>query len=423
MAEQQNSANAKAYELRARRIDDAIALREPDQVPCAPEFLTFPFLWAGYTMAEVNYDMEKAEDAIRKYMNHFQPDMGGCDFGSLFCGQMQWMDRLGTRWIQWAGQKDGKIVGENSIFQYVEKEYMGEDEYDELLSDYTGWVTRKYIPRTQKALEPLANVDFRSMRGYGFLAGTLQFCDPKVMEAFELLGRIGREYAAYLDEVARFNQEIVDMGFVQKYAGTATVAFDELSDLLRGTIGTMTDLMDQPEKVKRAVEMFVPGSLDGAVAQARNSNGRLVMIPLHKGMDTFLSDEQYREFYWDGLLRLVNGLIEHGLTPWIHAEGPYDSRVECLMDLPKGKCLLHFEQADMRRVKRLLGDVACLSGGISSQMLTYGTRESVADAVKENIDILAPGGGYLFDLGDSMGECRPELVETMFDTVRTYGKY
>lgn len=147
------------------------------------------------------------------------------------------------------------------------------------------------------------------------------------------------------------------------------------------------------------------------------------MIPLHKGMDAFLSDKQYREFYWDGLLWLVNGLIEHGLTPWVYAEGPYDSRVECLMDLPKGKCLLHFEKADMRRVKKLLGNVACLSGGISSYMLTYGTKQKVIDEVKENIDILAPGGGYIFDLGDSMGECKPELVETMFETVRTYGKY
>ncbi|MDD7674690.1 MAG: uroporphyrinogen decarboxylase family protein, partial [Oscillospiraceae bacterium] len=137
----------------------------------------------------------------------------------------------------------------------------------------------------------------------------------------------------------------------------------------------------------------------------------------------FLSDEQYKEFYWDTLLRLVNDLIDHGLTPWVYTEGPYNSRIECLMDVPKGKCLIHFEQADMKRAKKLLGDVACLSGGISSHMLMSGTREEVVDKVKENIDILAPGGGYIFDLGDSMGDCKPELVEAMFDTVKTYGKY
>lgn len=420
--EQKTASAAQEYELRKKRVEDALALREPDRVPCCPEYMTFPFLWAGYTMAEVNYDMAKAEDAVRKYLNHFQPDMSGCDFGSLFCGQMGMMDRLGAKWMQWAGEK-GTVVGDRSIFQYVEKEYLEEDEYDEMLTDLTGWMLKRYHPRIMGVMEPLKNLNFSAMRPYGFLAGTLAFCDPAVMESFRTLTEVGQEYAAFLGEVARFNQEVVEMGFVQKYAGTTTCAFDTLSDCLRGTIGTMTDLITQPENVKKAVEMFYPSTLYGALAQAEHSNGRLVMIPMHKGMDTFLSDEQYKEFYWDTLLRLVNDLIDHGLTPWVYTEGPYNSRIECLMDVPKGKCLIHFEQADMKRAKKLLGDVACLSGGISSHMLMSGTREEVVDKVKENIDILAPGGGYIFDLGDSMGDCKPELVEAMFDTVKTYGKY
>lgn len=422
MAEHQTKDHKKDYELRLKRVNDAIALKEPDQVPCSPEFMTFPFLWAGYTMAEVNYDLEKAKDAVRKYMNHFQPDMGGCAFGDIFCGQMGMLDKLGVKWMQWAGQK-GAVVDDHSIFQFIEKEYLEEDEYDALLSDLTGWMLTRYQPRTMGIMEPLANLNFPAMRTYGFLAGTLAFCDPGVLKSVQTLAEVGQEYAAYLGQVAAFNQEVVDMGFVQKYAGTTTTAFDNLSDCLRGTIGTMTDMMTQPENVKKAIETLYPGTLYGALAQAEHSNGRLVMIPLHKGMDTFLSDEQYKEFYWDTLLRLVNGLIDHGLTPWVYSEGPYDSRIECLMDLPKGKCLLHFEKADMRRAKKLLGNVACLSGGISSHMLMYGTKEQVVDKVKENIDILAPGGGYIFDLGDSMGDCKPELVEAMFDTVRTYGKY
>lgn len=422
MAEHQTKDHKKDYELRLKRVNDAIALKEPDQVPCSPEFMTFPFLWAGYTMAEVNYDLEKAKDAVRKYMNHFQPDMGGCAFGDIFCGQMGMLDKLGVKWMQWAGQK-GAVVDDRSIFQFIEKEYLEEDEYDALLSDLTGWMLTRYQPRTMGIMEPLANLNFPAMRTYGFLAGTLAFCDPGVLKSVQTLAEVGQEYAAYLGQVAAFNQEVVDMGFVQKYAGTTTTAFDNLSDCLRGTIGTMTDMMTQPENVKKAIETLYPGTLYGALAQAEHSNGRLVMIPLHKGMDTFLSDEQYKEFYWDTLLRLVNGLIDHGLTPWVYSEGPYDSRIECLMDLPKGKCLLHFEKADMRRAKKLLGNVACLSGGISSHMLMYGTKEQVVDKVKENIDILAPGGGYIFDLGDSMGDCKPELVEAMFDTVRTYGKY
>jgi uroporphyrinogen-III decarboxylase len=53
----------------------------------------------------------------------------------------------------------------------------------------------------------------------------------------------------------------------------------------------------------------------------------------------------------------------------------------------------------------------------------FGTKEEVIAKTKENIDILAPGGGYIFDLSDTMEDCKPELVEAMFDTVKTYGVY
>jgi len=53
----------------------------------------------------------------------------------------------------------------------------------------------------------------------------------------------------------------------------------------------------------------------------------------------------------------------------------------------------------------------------------FGNKEEVINKTKENIDILAPGGGYIFDLSQPMEDCKPELVEAMFDTVRKYGKY
>jgi uroporphyrinogen-III decarboxylase len=413
--------NKALYEERLKRINDAVNLKEPDRVPIAPMYMTFPFLYAGYTMAEVNYDVPKAKDALRKYLNYFQPDMA-CSYTNVFSGQMPLLDMVGIKWLQWAGQK-GSMVPDRSIFQYVEKEYLEADEYPEFLSDMSGWILRKYLPRSFKTFECFEKVDFRLLMGYGFMAGTMQFANPAIAECFKVMGEAAHKYIQYSTELAEFEREIVEMGFVQEIQGVITTAFDVLSDCLRGTEGTMMDLLEQPENVIRAVETFYPGTLYGALAQAEHSNGRFVFIPLHKGMDTFLSDEQYRKFYWDTLLRLVNGLVDAGLTPWIYTEGPYNSRVECLMDVPKGKCWIHFEEADMRRVKKLLGNVACLSGGVKSPMLMFGTKEEVIAKTKENIDILAPGGGYIFDLSDTMEDCKPELVEAMFETVKTYGVY
>jgi uroporphyrinogen-III decarboxylase len=222
---------------------------------------------------------------------------------------------------------------------------------------------------------------------------------------------------------AKFTQEIEEMGFPNEIAATVTTAFDSYSDTLRGTLGSLSDLYDRPEELLRIIERKHKASIQSAIGQASHSNGKFIYIPLHKGMDGFMSDKQYRTFYWDTLLRFVNELIERGYTPYIYSEGKYDSRVECLMDLPKGKTWVHFEDADMKRVKKLLGNVACLSGGMRSEVLRSGTAEDVKEAVKRNLDILAPGGGCIFDLSDSLDVCKRENVEIMLDTVKTYGKY
>lgn len=77
----------------------------------------------------------------------------------------------------------------------------------------------------------------------------------------------------------------------------------------------------------------------------------------------------------------------------------------------------------MKEAKRIVGPHACISGGIRTGLLMRGTVDQVKDEVKRNMDICAPGGGYIFDFGDSMEYCKPENVEAVFETVKLYGKY
>ena len=414
--------DSSLFDERLKRVNDALALKEPDRVPCLPMYSAFPYIFAGYSMADILYDSAKARNSIRKYLRHFEPDMS-LGYQTSFAGEGFLLEKLAPTWLEWAG-RPGSRIDKNSIHQYIEHEYLEDEEYPDFNSDMGGWVLRKYLPRAFRSLEALSGLDFRVGTGYGFGALAMQFVDPDVQKAFTTLTEVGLMTAKLNNEIAQFEIETEKMGFPNLVAATTTTAYDDLSDCLRGTIPSSLDLIDKPKDMLKAIEQFFPGSLFGALAQAEHSLGRVVFIPLHKGMDKFMSDSQYKEFYWDSLLRLVNGLIDANLTPWVYTEGKYFSRIECLMDMPKGKTYIHFEDADMKKAKKLLGDVACLSGGIRTDMLVRGTKDQVADEVKKNIDILAPGGGYIFDLADPMeANCKVENVETMFDTVRTYGKY
>lgn len=409
------------YVERLKRIDDAVALKEPDRVPCVPFAQVYPFVHAGYTMSQIMYDTKKAKDSIRKYLIEYEPDMA-FDYGNVFAGQGTMMEKLGIKWLQWAGQP-GSNIDKNSIHQYIEKAYLEEEEYPELLTDLSGWISRRWLPRCFTVLEPLANMDFRGSLGYGYLPSMMQFANSALLDSFKTMAEVGEMAMAYYGELAEFDKEIEEMGFPIQFGATTTTAFDALSDTLRGTMGTMVDLFEQPENVRAATEMFYPGSLLGALGQMKHAVGKWVFIPLHKGMDGFMSPKQYDEFYWITLQRLINDLIDHGYTPYVYTEGKYDSRLERLTDIPKGKVVYHFEDVDMAEAKRIIGPHACITGGFNARLLETGTKEQVAEHVKRLLDICAPGGGYIFDVNDTLDYCKPENVEAMFDTVRTYGRY
>jgi len=417
--------NKAKYQERLKRFNDAMALTEPDRVPCAPHCGTYFATNAGYTMAEIVYDVGKAKDAAFKYMDRYEPDLA-MSIANLHPGRGPLKEKLGVKWLQWAGQP-GSNIDINSMHQFIEKPYLAEDEYPELIGDFTGWLIKKYLPQGYKAMEPFAKLDFYGMtKGLDIAFECIPFADPEFQSSLKALCEVGEAAKALLDEYKAYDLEIAERGYPIPYVSVTEAPFDQLSDGLRGTMGVMLDLYAQPENVLAAIEQFTPRAIscvtDNVKPSADSTN--LVFMPLHKGMDGFMSDEHYRKFYWDSLFRVVNALIEAGLTPLLYSEGKYDSRVECMMDLPKGKTFIHFEDADMSRVKKLLGNVACLSGGISSHMLAYDTKEQVVEKVKRNMDILAPGGGFIFDLGDTIeSTAKPENVEAMFDTVKAYGKY
>ena len=410
-----------AYDARLRRINDAIDMKKPDRVPCVPFYTAFPFLWAGYTMAEIMYDVTKAQDAVRRYNLHFEPDLN-LGYGSVYAGQGPFYDKLDPTWIEWPGRATGK-VDKNSIIQYIEFPFLEEEDYPDFNSDMGGWMMRKYMPKAFRNLQGLAGLDFRSAAAFGSPAFSLQFSNPQVMEAFKALTEAGQLAAAHYASLAAFNTEMAQMGFPLCTKATTTTAFDSFSNNLRGTLMTLEDLLLEPEQLKTAVEQYYPGSLNGAVAQAQYTNGRFIFIPMHKGMDGFMSDSQYKEFYWDTLLRLVTSLINMGFTPWLYTEGKYDSRLEILSELPKGKVLVHFENVDIKEAKRIVGSNVCISGGMRADFLMNHTADEVRDEVKRVLDICAPDGGYIFDFGESLEMCSTENLESVFETVKEYGKY
>jgi uroporphyrinogen-III decarboxylase len=171
------------------------------------------------------------------------------------------------------------------------------------------------------------------------------------------------------------------------------------------------------------MEALVPLMINLGVGTAQAVGKPIIFIPLHKGADGFISDEQYKKFYWPTLRKVILGLIEQGCVPNPAAEGHWDSRLEVVQDLPKGKTLWMIDQSDMARAKETLGQNACLLGNVPSAMLQLGTADEVKDYAKKLIDTAGSGGGFIMANGAFFDQAKAENVKAMIDTTKEYGGY
>ncbi len=208
--------------------------------------------------------------------------------------------------------------------------------------------------------------------------------------------------------------------------GACKAPFDTLGDTLRGTRAIMLDKFRQPKKVLAAMERLVPLAVASGVRAATANHVPVVFIPLHKGADGFMSDKDFKTFYWPTLKAVIVGLVNEGCVPFLFVEGGYNQRLDVIAqdpDIPAGSTLWIFDKTDMNEVKRRFGGWACFGGNVPASTLTTGTPEDVEAYVKKLLAEVACDGGFILSPGAVVDHCKPENMHAMIDTCRKFGVY
>jgi uroporphyrinogen-III decarboxylase len=146
-------------------------------------------------------------------------------------------------------------------------------------------------------------------------------------------------------------------------------------------------------------------------------------MPLHKGTGGFMSDEQFRTFYWPTFRKVMIGLIEEGLVPMPYAEGDYGVRLEVIKDMPRASVIWFFEQMDMAKAKEILGDNACIAGNLPAIVLNKGTPQEVKEGCRKLIETCAKGGGYILSGAVHLDEGNPDNLKAMMEAAKEFGAY
>ena len=281
------------------------------------------------------------------------------------------------------------------------------------------------LPRFGAAFAPLAKLaPFSDMTEAASMPyNILPFADPAVSEGVQRLAEAARESAAWLKAMGAAAVDAAGrLGIPPELGGAAKAPYDVLADTLRGTKGIMIDRFRRPDRIVEAAERLVPLMIDLGVRQAARSEAPLIVFWLHKGADSFMSDVDFRTFYWPTLRAVMKGLVDQGIVPAMFAEGGYNRRLEVIADddLPPGSVLWMFDQTDMAAAKRALGGHACIAGNVPTALLALGAVEEVREYVTRLLDECATDGGFVLRNGAVLDDAKAKNLKAMIETGREW---
>jgi hypothetical protein len=402
--------------IRNIRAQTAVGLHEGDRVPFMPSHNNFYAYHYGITTKEAMTNIMSLKDPLIKYLRDYDPDL----FYDLCFFPIDALERIGHNAARWPGEHFN--LPDNTPYQYVDHEYINDDDYDTYLKDPTLFILTKVLPKKYKALEPFAMLNPYALCGhaiYGFAGVGI----PPVAQALRSMAETGELVMKNLADVMKLTFMVIEMGYPTFGSAVMLAPFDDFADNLRGLIQACMDITTDPERLGEAVARMGDVTIPAGIASAKMQHAQYVFIPLHCGMDNFMSVKNYNKHYWPSVKRLINAVIAAEMTPIVFCEGQYDTRLETLTDVEKGKVIYCFEKVDFARAKKILGNYACIGGGMPTSLLMQGNVAQIEDETKRIIDICAPGGGYIMSNSTALDVVPPESMRAWHEATLKFGQY
>ncbi len=392
----------KLYQERLARYVTAMRNEKPDMIPIRPFVAEFTAKYAGYTCQEVTHDYEKAFAAARKCAADFDWDAVVGNMVYVWTGLTQ---AIGMKYYA----VPGIDISPDTCFQYIEpppeQAYMKPDEYDQLIEDPTGFLFNVWLPRVSN--DVFAEGTPASYRNnLSFLKG-------------------GMAMLSYFNAFGKQNELLrTESGTVSAISGILKAPFDIIADKLRGYLGLVTDVMEQPDKVLAACEALMPHLLHVALSGADPEKNVPIGFWMHRGCVPFFSQKHFDKFYWPTLKPIIEEIWAHGHQVLFYAEGNWNAHLNSFAELPDQSIVFHVDQSDIFKVHRVLGQKFCISGGIPNWLLATGTPDEVRNYCKKIIDGVAGEGGYIMDASAIVqDDAKIENIKALTEFTREYGVY
>ncbi|MBF7097902.1 uroporphyrinogen decarboxylase family protein [Alkalibacter mobilis] len=376
---------------RNQLFEDVFTGKIPKRVPRNPIFqIEMVLEHCGFSLHKEQFSLSKQVEALHKFNTEVDTDS---------------VAGVAIRWPQ-IYKMLGSInfqMGTDGFLQHPDVAGMEVEDYDALITDPYKTLVDIIIPRIHKELA-LDKSSAGIAKAKAFFA---------YLNAFQTIGMANNEIAMQYGKST-----------IPSFAGITEAPYDFLADQLRSFSGTSKDIRRIPEKVGAACETLTP--LLRKMGSPKGSNGTKfdqIFIPLH--MAPYMREKDFAKYYWPTFKKLCEGLSENGYGIYLFVEHDWSRFVDYLHDLPEGTHMA-IEYGDPKVFKDKLGSKHILSGFYPVNILKTGTKEECVYKAKELLDILAPGGNYIFDYDKVVlraNDVNIENVNAVNKAVKEYGVY
>ncbi|NLM20835.1 MAG: uroporphyrinogen decarboxylase [Peptococcaceae bacterium] len=380
MAEQSKERNQLFIDLDEGRI--------PKRVPVHTWMdVTYVMQYAGVDVRRAQWNLETLKEMIEIAAKTFQSDVEPATVTRL----MPVYNILGA--VNFVMGSSGQIQHPNTVGMYPE-------EYDELIADPYKFTHDKVLPRLYK------NLDTTPAKRAMVFSKAMKVYNDYYSQIFPHIAMVSQKYGLASGRVA-----------------CQTIApFDHLADQYRSFSGISADIRRYPEKVIEACEAILPMMVKAGIKPWSSPQAR-TFIPLH--MAPYLRTKDFEEFYWPTFKKLIEQLAAAGAPALLFVEHDWTRFLDYLNELPAGTQMM-FEYGDPKLIKEKVGKKHIISGLYPLTLLGKGTKQECIDKAKELVDILAPGGNYIFSFDKVaifLQDAKPENLIAVNEFVKEYAQY
>ena len=296
------------------------------------------------------------------------------------------------------------VMSSTGLMQHPNVVGLKEDEYDRFIADPYACMWEVILPRLYKEL------NFQNDPARALFA--LYQANQAKAEDFRDIVSISRAISE------KYGYYTAPMG-----SGAACYApMDFITDNIRSFSGMSTDIRRRPDKVAAAAEAVYPFNyLVGkpAIAHAEGAS----FFPLH--MPTFMREKDFAKLWWPTFSRQVNDYASLGIHTRAFCEDDWMRYLDYLQELPTDT-RLQFEYGDPKVIKEKLGKKFVITGLFPLSTLTTCTKDECIYKTREFLDIMMPGGKFIFGFDKNpliYEDINLENLIAVCETVRDYGVY